>query len=194
MKTSFPKVALFSLLLLPLAGGCVTKCLWDNGRLDACKEPADNPNLRLFEAKSQTNLLVIYDEFSERTEAVHTRAYWVNENETLIHKGMHPHFTGTNSMRNLPVVPVSYAPIPAGINLPPALCAVVATNKQSFTLYLANRATASHDLPVYNDGKGRLERIALTPVAVAADLTIVGGVIGFFYLLDRAGYTGPGDQ
>jgi hypothetical protein len=32
-------------------------------------------------------------------------------------------------------------------------------------------------MPVYNDGWGRTDRIALTPVAVVADLTIVGGFL-----------------
>jgi hypothetical protein len=68
------------------------------------------------------------------------------------------------------------------MTLPVGLCAVVATNKQSFTFYQAGRALDSHDLPVYDDGKGPVEKIALTPLAVAADLTVVGGILGYIYL------------
>jgi hypothetical protein len=155
--------------------------------LEACNEPADNLNLRLFEAKPQTNLLVIYDESSERNEAVHTRAYWLNENQTLLDQRLCPHFTRTRSGRNLPAVPVYYDPIPAGTALPLGLCAVVTTNRQSFTLCSNNCAIGRHDLPVYNDGKGRIEKIALTPVAVTADLSIVGCFLGYLYLLYGGG-------
>jgi hypothetical protein len=182
MKTRVKHVALFSPLLLALAGGCVTKALWENGNLEACSEPADKLNLRLFQGAPQTNLLVLYDECSERNDAVHTRAYWLKENQTLVEQHVRPHFTAASSKHYLPVVPVFYDPIPAGMNLPPGLCAVVATNRHSFTLYQANRAIASHDLPVYNDGKGRIEKIALTPIAVAGDLTVVGGCIAYLYL------------
>ena len=36
---------------------------------------------------------------------------------------------------------------------------------------------ALYPLPSYNDGTGRLERTAWTPLTVTADLTIVGGVL-----------------
>jgi len=192
MRTRIKRVALLSPLLLVLAGGCVTKALWETEDLEACKAPAGNLNLRLFEAKGQTNVLVIYEEASERNEAVHTRAYWLDENQSLVDQRLRPHFTRARSSRHLPGVPVFYEPIPAGVNLPPGLCAMVAANRQSFTLYLANRSIGSHDLPVYNDGKGRVEKIALTPLAVSADLTIVGAIAGCVYLYCRAG--GNSDQ
>jgi hypothetical protein len=36
---------------------------------------------------------------------------------------------------------------------------------------------ATYDLPVYQDLSGRLKQVAITPIAVAADLTIVGGFL-----------------
>jgi hypothetical protein len=182
METRVKYVALFSPLLLALAGGCVTKALWDNEALEACRVPADKLNLRLFEGAPQTNLLVLYDEYSERNDAVHTRAYWLKDNQTQVDQHVRPHFAPFNSKDHLPSVPVFYDPIPAGMDLPHGLCAVVATNKQSFTLYVDNQAVGSHSLPVYNDGKGRIEKIALTPVAVTADLTVVGGCIAYLYV------------
>jgi hypothetical protein len=191
MRARVKHAALLAPLLLALTGGCVTKALWDNDDLEAFKEPAGNLNLRLFVGKPQTNLLVVYQESSERNGSVRTRAYWLNENQNLLDQHHRPHFADAESRRNLPAVPVFYEPIPAGINLPPELCAVVASNRHSFTLYQDNRPIASHKLPVYNDGKGRLEKTALTPVAVTADLTIVGAFLGYLYLLGRAGYDGP---
>jgi hypothetical protein len=182
MITGARHFALLSPILLVLAGGCATKALWDNGRLDALKEPADKLNLRLFEATTQSNFLVVYNEYSERSGAVHTRAFWLKENQNLLAQGRTPRFTRPDATGNLTPVPVYYDPIPAGTTLPAGLCAVVATNKQTFTFFHAGRALASHDLPIYDDGKGKAERIALTPIAVTADLTVVGGVLGYVYL------------
>jgi hypothetical protein len=191
MKTKVQRLVLFSPLLLALAGGCVTKALWENDRLEACKEPAHNLNLRLFEGQPQTNVLVIYEESSERNDAVHTRAYWQNENQALLDQRLRPRFTRISAGRDLPEVPVYYDPIPAGMEWPAGLCAIVATNRQSFTLYLDKRAIGSHDLPVYNDGKGRIEKIVLTPLAVTGDLTVVGCFLGYLYLLSYSGNSGP---
>jgi hypothetical protein len=115
----------------------------------------------------------------------------MQENQARLEQGRSPHFTHSDSTGNLVPVPVYYDPIPAGMSLPAGLCAVVATNKQSFTFYQASRALDSHDLPVYDDGKGQLERIALTPITVTADLTVVGGVLGYLYLEDLAGQPVP---
>jgi hypothetical protein len=150
--------------------------------LEECNRPAGHANLRLFQSAPQTNLLVVYEEFSERNESVRTRAYWLNENQALLDQGLPPNFVSPDSMRGRTAIPVYYEPLPAGAVLPSALCAVVATNKQSFTMYLQNRAVAQRGLPVYNDGKAKIERAAMTPVAVAADLTIVGGFLGCWYL------------
>lgn len=167
---------LLPLLLLTLGSGCATNALWSNGNLEAIKEPASNINLRLFDAKRQNDLLVVYDEYSERNDGIHTRAYWLHENETLVNQRRAPHFANTNLMRNLPSVPV-FDLTPDKTNSTSAFYAVVETNQQSFTLYSDSGKVGSHALPFYNDGKGKVEKIALTPVAVTADLTIVGGYL-----------------
>jgi len=184
-------VRLLPLLLLTLVSSCATKALWNNGNLEAIKEPASNVNFRLFDSKRKNDLLVIYDEYSERNDGIHTRAYWLNENEMLINQRHAPHFVNTNLMRNLPSVPVFHASAPSETNLTQPLYAIVATNQQSFTLYSGNREISSYDLPFYNDGKGRVEKIALTPIAVTADLTIIGGYIGVWclYGLAESGYS-----
>ena len=182
MHTRAIRAAQFSPLLVVLAGGCATKALWDNGRLEAWKQPADALNLSLFLPNPPTDLLVRYNEFSERNDSVHPRAYWVNQNEKALEEGRAPHFTRPGSTAGLTVVPVFYGPIPFGACLPGGWSAAVSTNKQSFRLYHGGQLVARHDLPVYNDGKGGIEKAAMTPIAVTADLTIVGGVVGWFML------------
>jgi hypothetical protein len=181
MKIKARCVAKLLLLLLPLGSGCATQALWNNENLEAVKEPAGNVNLRLFDSKRQNDLLVVYDEYSERNDGIHTRAYWLNENEMLVNQRRTPHFASPSLMHKLSPMPVFYS-TPGETNWTFAQYAVVETNRQSFTLYFNNGKTSRHELPTYNDGKGRVEKIALTPVAVAADITIVGGFIGYLYL------------
>lgn len=165
-----------SLLLLSSGGGCATQALWENGNLEAVKEPASNLNLRLFAAKRQNDLLVVYDEYSERQDGIHTRAYWLKENQTRVDQRRSPHFASPRLMCNLSPVPVFYSAT-GETNWTLGNYAIVATNRQSFALHASDGTTSGHDLPTYNDGKGRVEKIALTPVAVTLDLTIVGGYL-----------------
>jgi hypothetical protein len=164
-------------LLLPLlTGGCATNALWTRARLDAWNEPADNPRLQLFDASRQKDLLVVYDEYSERHDSTRTRAYFLNQNEKRVEQGRKPHFVSAQLSRELPPVPALQTLPLANTNFSPTVYAVISTNKQSFTIYSSEQRT-NHDMPVYNDGWGRTDRIALTPVAVVADLTIVGGFL-----------------
>ena len=123
------------LAVLALGSGCATSQLWNGATLDSWNEPADNACLQLFQTRDQKNFLVLYNEYSERYDSVHTRAYLLKQNEQRIKDRCAPYF--------------------ANINLTHGLKAV----------------------PVYNDGRGTLYRVALTPPAVIADTTIIGGVI-----------------
>lgn len=160
--------------------------VWDKGAFDASNMPANNSNLRLYEAKQRNDVLVVYNEYSERKKTVRPRAYLVNENEDRIAHEKAPQFVslGTNWIRKLSAVPV----YPCVSNAVPAvdLYAVYATNHQSFTLYSSNRALNSYNLPFYDDGVGRKERIMITPLTVAADMVIVAGVVAILAAASQA--------
>lgn len=174
-------------LLLPLTlsfsfvNGCVTKALWTNGNLEAWNEPANDANLRLFEGGKRNDLLVVYNEYSERSGVTYARAYWLGKNEKRLEEHRMPYFVSTNVALRLSAVPVFNAP-PEESGPTPEFYALLTTNQQSFALYSGTAQISSHDLPDYNDGRGRIEKAALTPLAVTADLTLVGGVLGYFYL------------
>jgi hypothetical protein len=168
-------------MCLVLGNGCVTKHLWESGDLEAWNQPAANPNLHIFQATPGNDLLVVYDEYGERRDAARTRAYWLNENQKLTDQHRMPHFVSTNSISCLTAVPVLLAATNQ-TQMPTPPYAMVETNGQSFTLYSDSGTASQHDLPVYNDGKGKVEKFVLTPLATGADLTIVGGVIGYFCL------------
>jgi hypothetical protein len=179
------------LLSLTFASGCATHALWTKTNLEAFNEPADDSSLRVFNAERQKDWLVVYDEYSERSDSIRTRAYFLNQNRKRIEQRRCPDFVGTNSMRGLKPVPVFPATNAPGTNLPPSFFILAETNNLSFTLYDGARAIGSYAMPVYNDGKARVVRIALTPVTVVADITIVGGCVGYWFIcgLAQSGYS-----
>jgi hypothetical protein len=73
----------------------------------------------------------------------------------------------------------------------PLLYAVLSTHKLWFTFYSSGTVVGSYALPVYRDGLGKMERIALTPLAATADLTMIGGAVaavaGYGYVEGRCG-------
>lgn len=174
------------LLWLPLlAGGCVTHKLWTESEMDEWNEPAGDPNLRLFRAERQKDVLVVYDEYSERREAIQARAFFLYQNQARLQPRGHPHFVDLDAARGLPPVPLFFS-TPAN---PPELYGVITqTNRGSFAVVSAGRRTGPYVLPMYADGWGRVEKIAWTPFAVTADVTIVGGVLGCLWIYSG----GPG--
>lgn len=182
------------LLLLPLivTSGCATRALWTKTNLDDFNEPADDSSLRVFNAKRQKDWLVVYDEYSERSDSIRTRAYFLNQNQKRIEQRRRPDFVGTNSMRGLERVPVFPATNVTGTNLTPSFFILAGTNNLSFTLYDGNHAMGAYTMPVYNDGKARAVRMALTPVTAVADITLVGGYLGYWFIcgLAQSGYSG----
>jgi len=180
MKTRTLTRVISLLTLIVSASGCTTASLWKGGDLEAWNEPAYQSNVRLYCTPSTNDFLVVYDEYHERSGKACTRAYWLNENQNRVAERHTPHFVSTNLVSCLRSVPV-FTSFSDEINLPRP-CALVETNGQSFTLYPATGEKSRHDLPFYNDGKGKPEKILLTPVAVTADLTIVGGVVGYICL------------
>lgn len=171
VKLSFRFLPL--LLILLFESGC-TYALWTNANLDAYKEPAPTPNLRLYESQKHNDFLVVYNEYSERNDSVHTRAYWLNKNENRVEDKRIPAFARKNPADHLPPIPVFYS-LPAKPDLNWYLYAVCDTNLDTFTLYSDNREIGSYVLPFYKDRWGKVEKIALTPFAVTADAAIVGG-------------------
>jgi hypothetical protein len=180
-RQAFTMVLLVSLL----TSGCVTHKLWTESQLDEWNQPAGDPHLHVFRDERQNDLLVCYVEFSDRRETNRTRAFFLSENQKRLHTQGRPHFVSPDVSRSLTPVPVFfYSP-----TNPPALyCAATETNRTSFTIFSEGRPAGSYALPVYDDGWGKIQRIAWTPFAVTADLTIVGGYLGCVWIAEG----GPG--
>lgn len=165
--------ALLLVVLLVLGSGCATTALWQSTDLEDWNEPADDAHVQLFQTPDQKNFLVVYDEYSERHDSVHTRAYLLDRNQKRILDRRAPYFTNTNFVHGLKAVPVYSSSFVPGAGSPSLF---VVEGHECFTLY-QNANTNAYDLPVYNDGRGKIYRVALTPPAVIADATIIGGVL-----------------
>ena len=160
------------LLLLPmLASGCVTHKLWSEKTMDEWNGPASDPKLRLFHDARQDDFLVVYDEYSGRHYTTNTRAFFLHQNLKPLEEHTRPHFVSTNLAGGLPPVCSLMTTNVAGPFF------AVTTNGGNFTIFSERRESSSHPLPFYNDGVGRMERTAWTPLTVTADLTIVGGFL-----------------
>ncbi|PWU21500.1 MAG: hypothetical protein C5B50_01520 [Verrucomicrobia bacterium] len=158
-------------------GGCATQKLWEEGTLANYHEPATPSNLGLYQATNRTDFLVLYDESSERSDSIQRRAYWLGANSDRIKARRKPHFVAVKTGEGL-------LPIPIGsdgqtLASPASGCpyALSSTNGDSFTLHWPGSHAGPYELPVYPDASGRTKQVLLTPLTVAADITIVGGFL-----------------
>jgi len=169
--------------LLPLVTGGCTGLLLDS--TDLSNKPDADPHLRLFEARRQKDLVVVYDEYSERTKSTRARAYLLYKNQARIAQSQSPHFTSLRTVRGLPLVPVFPDPLPVETNSRPPLYAVVTTNTESFMVYSNNQVVGSHDLPIYTDRASEVERVIFSPVAITVDVALVAGAIYLWLIADK---------
>ena len=182
------------LVLLPLlAGGCMTQKLWTANTLDDWNEPAAPANLRVFNAATGKDFLIVYDEHSERHDSIRTRAFFLNQNLVRLTDRCAPYFVSPDMSAHLTALPLFPERGSWGSNAPARPFVVVnVTNANSFTLYFKDREPEEYPLPVYADNIGNYERVALTPVTVTVDATIVGGAIGLVWLYCEAPGLGGG--
>jgi hypothetical protein len=149
--------------------------LWDRDNWDPNSHPAHNPDVRLFDSRQRKDLLVIYEEQRNhrRTEP---RAYWLYENQYLVEREHRPAFVRTNMAIGLTPVSVFTGTNAVATNSPETLSAVM-TSHYEFSLYSGAQEVSSHRLPFYDDGRQTAARVALTPLALVADATVIGGVV-----------------
>lgn len=166
-----------ALMLAPLViNGCATSALWENGNLSRFHEPDNPPDLALHQSDDARRVLVQYHEVREGDERVARRAYWLTVGQQPERNPFRPSFVSSKQARGLSSVPIVTPPA-TGPFQPTGLCAVASTNAGEFTLYSDGRNAGRHELPVYADSSGRTKQILLTPPAVVADATIVGGYL-----------------
>jgi hypothetical protein len=165
---------LAAVALIALQSGCATSALWKDAPLDAWNEPYDDPGLKVFASEQPKDFLVVYREYEGRHDSSRVRAYWVLANQERIAEKRKPSFTRVGHQQLLAAIPV-FTSVPT--NSLPGLYAVTTTNRSAFAIYSQNGQVVCQTLPAYKDSVGTSARVALTPLAVACDLTVVGGFI-----------------
>jgi hypothetical protein len=160
-----------------LLSGCATSKVWEEGQFARFHEPATPANLRLFQSDRSGDVLVEYDEWRDGDESIRRRAYWLEPNRERVQARRKPRFVPIDRASGLAAIPATGAPPGAGDAPVEKRYAVIPTQSQAFVLYSAEQKVGDYELPVYQDASGRVLQVALTPIAVAADLTIVGGYL-----------------
>jgi hypothetical protein len=164
-----------------LCTGCATKTLWEEGRFVRFREPASPSNLQLFQAANTNKLLIAYDEETDEGTHQKRRAFWADLTEEPPRNPFRPDFTTAANSRQLRSLPLVQEPAPHDLS------AITTNNARAFILFKDGQQIWTQPLPVYEDRSGRTKQIALTPVTIVADITIIGGIILFYWLQGASG-------
>ena len=171
------KCAFASLLLLSLfASGC-TSMLWDQKTFARRYEPADPNNLHLFYSSKREDILVQYDELKDPENTVRTRSYWLGQNMLRENPDREPHFVSAKQSRGLIPIPVSETPPTNTLSGSLKFYAVARREDDFFTLYSGSGPPDPFELPKYKDPTQKVKQIALTPLTVGVDTTVLAGVL-----------------
>jgi hypothetical protein len=173
--------------LIPLLTGCqtvqdysLTYRVWSTAEFENWAGPAREPHLALFSQLSENDVLVQYDETTEKKESVRRRAYFLFRNARRIEQRKKPRFVNPETaitMAGIPLEPGN----PGMTNLSSTrlpLAAVYDNHAREFWLFRHGKLEGPSDLPAYKDSNGNFIRVILTPFAAAGDTVVVGLVAG----------------
>jgi hypothetical protein len=183
MKRAMNVLILMAVLLF--GSGCATQAVWEEGQFARFHQPAKPAHLQVFEAKDGAKILVTYEEETDESARRWRRGYWANLNEEPPENPFRPKFVGRKAVKGLRRVPVGEEALRNNLSIVPI------NETRGFTLYRDGRKVWDYSLPVYEDRSGQAKQIALTPLAVLADITIVGGYI-FVQWASNGGLAGLG--
>jgi hypothetical protein len=172
---------LFLLFVLqsPLWTGC-TALLWNKSTIATYYHPTDPANLQLYYSDARKDLLVQYDESREREKKVQRRSYWLEPNLTLVNNAQKPQFVDAVSLNGLTPLPLTVTPPvspPIGFK---GLYVVCQTHDPRFTLFSGTNELHACTLPIYHADQQVALKVLLTPLALVADATLVGGFFGLW--------------
>jgi len=67
------------------------------------------------------------------------------------------------------------------------LCAICSSNFCTFTIYRGGLALGPCDLPVFKDQRETAIQVALTPLAVTGDASVVAACAGYLWAMGHSG-------
>ena len=167
------------LWLAALVSGCehsFTYTLWHQDEFRHHREPATNPAVAVYYAPQRKDFLVAYNSLRDGDNTPRRQAYLLGDNQARVSEHKKPALVSTNRW---PLVPV---PINGATNVLPH-----ARFDQRLTIHTETGDIGPEPLPTYPESTGTGAMVALTPLAVAGDVTCVGLILGFFAALAYAG-------
>lgn len=157
----------------------LTYKLWDNRTFSQFNEPSTSGNVQIFQAAPGGNLLVAYDEISEKNDRVHRRAFFLNANLAKLEARQKPRFVNPRKCANLDELPLVQASANASNAAPASLAApVLSADGQQLTFFNVEHQQVTIELPTYETSGGPVLRVLVTPLAVTGDVVMVGVVVG----------------
>lgn len=181
-----------SLLVVTMAvmtGGCetardysLTRKLWspDVDFDGPAHHPAANSDVQLFESTNPPDILVQYNEAQDNEKHTKRRAYFLLENQNRTGANRKPRFVSPDTAASLPTIPLRNAADPPASSSPPApLYAVIRPNENRLTLHGEHWDQGPYTLPHYSTSRTTTARVAITPLALAGDVVMVGLAAGF---------------
>lgn len=137
-------------------------------------EPSPLPKLVL--SQTPQGILVQYDASYERNGALHRRAYYLEPNLNRVAAGQKPSFVNPAKAGPQTVIPI-FLRLPAD-KPPPEWYAVCSSNFCTFTIYRRGQILGPCDLPSFKDEQETATKVALTPLAVTGDASVVAAAAG----------------
>ncbi len=159
--------------------GC-TSALWDKKTFANHYRPDNPADLHLFYSTARKDILVQYNEWSDKDNKAQLRSYWLEPNILRVNRERKPHFTASMETKGLMVISVAETPPNRPASAVPELSAVARRDDTFFTLYSGNERGDPYKLPAYTGPSQRVKQVLLTPFAVIGDATIAGAIIGYF--------------
>ena len=159
----------------------LTRKLWSDGAdLEGpYHRPAQQPNVQLFQTKTGDDLLVQYDELKDGRGTPTRRTYLLLENNSRTSAHQKPNFTAPTRIDELTAIPIRISAAPTAE--PATLYAVIDEQRAQFTLHGEQWDRCPYSLPKYSTDHTPVARVALTPLALAGDVVMVGlaaGIVG----------------
>ena len=118
-----------------------------------------------------------YNEFNEHNSKIRRRSYWLMLNAERISAGHKPHFLDQRDRASLIAIVVSESP--GGVPVE-GMGAVARQDDDVFTLYSDSQKLDPYSLPIYQDPNRRAKQIALTPVSLTIDATLIGAALALY--------------
>jgi len=131
---------------------------------------APSPDPKLAISRTSRGILVQYDALYEHNGNLHRRAYYLEPNLKRVATAQKPVFVDLARVGPQTAIPILPHPTASAS---PECYAVCSSNLCTFTIYRGGKASGSYDLPVFKDVRGTATQVALTPLAVTGDVSVV---------------------